>query len=530
MPLLGTFGAASARGFGELTVAVTIPGAPTGVSATATGRTTANVSFTAPASNGGATITSYTAVSTPGSITATIYQSGSGTISVTGLTANTSYTFVVYATNSVGNSANSSASNSITTQANGFLNITSAQSSTLQKANSLAVYTSDNSIYWGGMGYSCPYGAIVKLSTDGSISAQKIFAGNDIRQTKIGTDGSVYGLVTDNTSEVIKFNSSLGVVWQKRLAPSGQSGYPFSMDGSDNIYIANKYNAGCCNYYPFISKYNSSGTYQWGFQWTNYGVGSFYICADSSGNTYTAQNVLAAGSRSGTWVIKRNSSGTVLSNRIFYTPSGTDVDSPVFIETDGTSVYVVAPYGTGAAIVSLSCSSLSVNWGRSLTGTSARYFKIGIDSNTGDVYTAGQIATSGTSSQGALIVKYNSSGTLQWQRKLYWNVAGRYLYGYGIAINSNSQFAIAGRIENGSISAAYTALLPTDGSATGTYNITGSQFGTVPLTYDAATYTDGSISISTTTQSPTQSTYTSSPTNTSYSLQNGAFVSYKTLV
>ena len=95
--------------------ATTVPGAPTSVTATSTGATTANVSFTAPASDGGATITSYTATSSPGGITGSISQAGSGTISMTGLTAGTAYTFTVKATNSAGTSVASSASNSITT-------------------------------------------------------------------------------------------------------------------------------------------------------------------------------------------------------------------------------------------------------------------------------------------------------------------------------------------------------------------------------------------------------------------------------
>ena len=101
----------------SLTAAATVPGAPTIGVATATGTTTATVAFTAPASNGGAAITSYTAISTPGNITATLSQAGSGTITVTGLTASTSYTFKVKSTNSVGDSAYSSDSNSITTVA-----------------------------------------------------------------------------------------------------------------------------------------------------------------------------------------------------------------------------------------------------------------------------------------------------------------------------------------------------------------------------------------------------------------------------
>ncbi len=90
-----------------------VPGAPTGVSATA-GNAQASVSFTAPASNGGSAITSYTATSTPGSFTGTLTQAGSGTKTVTGLTNGTAYTFTVKATNAIGTGAASAASNSVT--------------------------------------------------------------------------------------------------------------------------------------------------------------------------------------------------------------------------------------------------------------------------------------------------------------------------------------------------------------------------------------------------------------------------------
>lgn len=99
--------------------ATSVPGAPTIGTATATGPTTATIAYTAPASNGGSAITSYTATSNPGSITGTISQAGSGTITVSGLTGATSYTFTVTATNAIGTSAASAASNSITTVAIG---------------------------------------------------------------------------------------------------------------------------------------------------------------------------------------------------------------------------------------------------------------------------------------------------------------------------------------------------------------------------------------------------------------------------
>lgn len=86
------------------------PGAPTSVSASAAD-SQATVSFTNPASNGGYAITSYTVTSSPGNVTAT---GSSSPITVTGLTNGTAYTFTVTATNVVGTSAASSASNSVT--------------------------------------------------------------------------------------------------------------------------------------------------------------------------------------------------------------------------------------------------------------------------------------------------------------------------------------------------------------------------------------------------------------------------------
>lgn len=88
----------------------TVPGEPTSVSAVA-GDGQATITFTAPESNGGAEITGYTVTSNPDNITA----NGNGSpITITGLTNETSYTFTVVATNSVGSSAASAASNSVT--------------------------------------------------------------------------------------------------------------------------------------------------------------------------------------------------------------------------------------------------------------------------------------------------------------------------------------------------------------------------------------------------------------------------------
>jgi len=97
----------------SLTQARTAPDAPT-ITGVASGDEQVTVSFTAPSSNGGSAITSYTATSSPDGITGTLSQAGSGDIIVTGLTNDTAYTFTVTATNAIGTSVASAASNSVT--------------------------------------------------------------------------------------------------------------------------------------------------------------------------------------------------------------------------------------------------------------------------------------------------------------------------------------------------------------------------------------------------------------------------------
>src|SRR5664280_1283650 len=88
----------------------TVPGAPT-IGTTTAGNAQATVTFTAPASNGGSAITGYTVTYTPGNITKTGTTSP---VTVTGLTNGIAYTFTVFATNAIGNSPASAASNSVT--------------------------------------------------------------------------------------------------------------------------------------------------------------------------------------------------------------------------------------------------------------------------------------------------------------------------------------------------------------------------------------------------------------------------------
>ena len=92
----------------------TAPDAPTNAAAVA-GDARASVRWSAPINNGGAAITSYTATAQPGGATCSVAIVANTSLScvVSGLSNGTEYTFTVTATNSVGTSVASAASNAV---------------------------------------------------------------------------------------------------------------------------------------------------------------------------------------------------------------------------------------------------------------------------------------------------------------------------------------------------------------------------------------------------------------------------------
>ena len=108
------YGTSAASSASSAVTATTVPQAPSLV-ATGLSETTASIAITA-GSTGGSAITGYSITSSPATTTQT---TSSSTYTFTGLTTGTAYTFTAYASNALGDSATSTASNSITPAASG---------------------------------------------------------------------------------------------------------------------------------------------------------------------------------------------------------------------------------------------------------------------------------------------------------------------------------------------------------------------------------------------------------------------------
>ena len=243
-----------------------------------------------------------------------------------------------------------------------------------------------------------------------------------------------------------------GGYWIGTLSGSGSSnevGRGVAVDSSGNVYIA-----GQTADNVLIAKYNTSGTIQWqrtlGNANTEYGYG---IAVDSSGNSYI--------------VGRTNGSGA------------------------GAIDVLIAKYDTSGTI----------QWQRILGGASDDFgYAISVDSSA-NVYITGITQSQGVGVNDVLIAKYNTSGTIQWQRIL----GGTYNdLGQGIAVDSSGNVYVTGYTltpSGGTQADVLFAKLPGDGSKTGTYTV-----GGVSFTYAASTLTAATSAFTAATSTLTSST------------------------
>lgn len=224
-------------------------------------------------------------------------------------------------------------------------------------------------------------------------------------------------------------------------------------DGSGNIYIAVSDSGGFGDTEMMaMAKFNKYGVLQWQkkLQWSGatYSFGSAYdLVTDSSGNSYIVGCTNGGGGgigvgRSIAVVMKIDTSGSVLWVKGF-TGTGNSVFRNVIINSAQTYLYIAGKWGDNVDQMVAKCavSDGTFQWIRVLDGFVDDVAGVAVDS-ADSVYLGGQTQPNG-GNYDTTLVKFNSSGTVQWQRSLV-TTQDEY-FGMGVAVdNSNNVYAYSG--------------------------------------------------------------------------------------
>lgn len=324
--------------------------------------------------------------------------------------------------------------------------------------------------------------------------------------------------------------------WIKRYVLSIAS-YPTldsaaqTIDGSGNHYIGGTYHGTvtlcCCvtadTYATYIMKTSSFGVQQWQF-YASFNYYSYYILqgikAASSGNVYAIyESDLGPGK-----FVKFDTNGTVqwantITNSVsaFGGSGGVEKNHNIAIDSS-ENIYLSVTFGTVYSLIKYN-SSGTLQWARRYIPVSPSTqmgsgFAIGVSSS-GDIYLWGSgypAATTGS----LYLLKYNSSGTIQWQRKWTTNNStsgDQLMQNYGGVIVATDGSVLLGAYGIGAgtnVGFPTVFKLPADGTGTGSY------------TLQSAVYTYASVS-------GTDSNYTSSITTTASSHGSTSTTSTATL-
>jgi hypothetical protein len=441
---------------------------------------------------------------------------GSGTINVTGLTTNTSYTFTVTATNSAGTSAPSAASNSVTPVETYFIRTLGA---TGYNTDGFSVATnSAGNVYQVGF-VNSPGGSgafFGKFNAAGAVTFQnrykKVTEGDPtFYGVEVVSDGSFYvgaqlnTVSTGNDIGMVKFDSSGNIAWQQYLFGASSVGdfigYQIAIDSSENVYTIGYSQAFAANA-GVLSKRDSSGTLQYQKSFTPAGAtySGLFAIAVSGDSVYMAGNGGFTASSVQATLIKYSQSGNSITWSKVLGSVNTDEWNSCQVDSS-ENVYLLGSTDTNVGVKSFLIakynSSGTLQWQRKLgTGSTNATVpgQLALDSSN-NVYVVGWNA--GNKVQ---IAKYDSSGVIQWQRSIS-NTSGgtaRAMTGRDIFVQGDVMY-ISGDVNEVTGGSPITTIkLPTDGSLTGTYVV-----GIFTFVYAASSITDEAGSLTETTPSYT---------------------------